>query len=67
MATAKIIPIGPSEVGLITSLYNKVFKPTVLRRYETERSSDVECFAFIIFLRTNYLSVNDTVPCFTAT
>ena len=27
MATAKIIPIGPSEVGLITSLYNKVFKP----------------------------------------
>ena len=27
MATAKIIPVGPSEVGLLAELYNSVFSP----------------------------------------
>lgn len=27
MATARIFPVGPSELGLVTDLYNQVFSP----------------------------------------
>jgi GNAT superfamily N-acetyltransferase len=39
MATAKIVPVGPGEIGLVTQVYNEVFSPRVdeeffRRRYQ---------------------------------
>lgn len=37
MATAKIVPVGPDEVALISDLYNKVFAPPVAPEFFTRR------------------------------
>lgn len=37
MATAKIIPVGPGEIGLITDLYNQVFSPGVNEEFFNNR------------------------------